>query len=120
MKLMKSAALKLVRTGASRLGFDLVPRENRQFGDGISEIVDRVAPYTMTSPERIAALCDAVDYAVARGLEGDIVECGVWKGGSSIRRSSRCFSSSIEKSEPGPSTSPSGFLPPCNTSAFAV
>jgi hypothetical protein len=36
----------------------------------------------MTSPERIAALCDAVRYVVQRGLPGDFVECGVWRGGS--------------------------------------
>ena len=36
----------------------------------------------MTSPERILALCEAVDYVCNSGIEGDIVECGVWKGGS--------------------------------------
>jgi hypothetical protein len=38
----------------------------------------------MGSPERVRALRDAVRYVVARGLEGDIVECGVWKGGSML------------------------------------
>ncbi len=36
----------------------------------------------MTSPERIRALIDAVRYIVNCGIPGDIVECGVWKGGS--------------------------------------
>ena len=46
------------------------------------EIVRAVRPYTMTSPERILALCEAVRYVVEHGVAGDIVECGVWRGGS--------------------------------------
>lgn len=41
-----------------------------------------VAPFTMTSPERVIALRDALVYVCDRGLSGDIVECGVWRGGS--------------------------------------
>ena len=45
-------------------------------------IIEAVTPYTMTSPERILARCDAVDYVCQNKIAGDIVECGVWKGGS--------------------------------------
>ena len=48
----------------------------------IREIVGQVRPYTMTSNERIAALCNAVEYIVRTDIRGDIVECGVWRGGS--------------------------------------
>jgi len=41
-------------------------------------------PYTMTSIERMFALYTAVRYVVASGTPGDFVECGVWKGGSSM------------------------------------
>ncbi len=44
----------------------------------------RVAACTMTSPERIAAVCDAVRYVVRAGIPGAYVECGVWRGGSSM------------------------------------
>jgi hypothetical protein len=44
--------------------------------------IEGVRPYTMTSPERVYALIQAVKYIVAAGLPGDFVECGVWKGGS--------------------------------------
>ena len=50
-----------------------------------AELVDtikRVRRHTLASAPRIAALCDAVRYLVEGGIEGDIVECGVWKGGS--------------------------------------
>jgi O-methyltransferase len=36
----------------------------------------------MTSQERISALCHAVRYIERSNIPGDIVECGVWRGGS--------------------------------------
>jgi hypothetical protein len=46
------------------------------------ELLDWVAPYTMLSPQRVIAVCDAVRYVMAAGLDGAIVECGVWRGGA--------------------------------------
>lgn len=46
------------------------------------EICKAVAPYTMTSIERIVALIQATKYVIENGIEGDFVECGVWRGGS--------------------------------------
>lgn len=39
-------------------------------------------PYTMTSQERVISLVRAVEYIVRADIPGDIVECGVWRGGS--------------------------------------
>lgn len=50
--------------------------------DEEKEIIELVKPYTMTSTERLIALVRAIDYVEKRGIGGDIVECGVWKGGS--------------------------------------
>jgi O-methyltransferase len=41
-------------------------------------------PYTMTSVERMYSLYGSVNYVLSRGLEGDFVECGVWRGGSAM------------------------------------
>ena len=41
-------------------------------------------PHTMTSLERQWALISALKYADKKGLAGDVVECGVWKGGNLI------------------------------------
>ncbi|TWU08227.1 TylF/MycF/NovP-related O-methyltransferase [Stieleria varia] len=41
-----------------------------------------VRDFTMTSPERLHGLCEAVRYIHDVGIQGDIVECGVWRGGS--------------------------------------
>lgn len=46
------------------------------------DIVRKVRPWTLTSAERIYALVQAVRYVCSRPISGDIVECGVWKGGS--------------------------------------
>src|SRR5262249_33011232 len=52
------------------------------FEDGEVAIIRAVEPYTMTGTERLHALIRAVKYVVAGGIAGDIIECGVWKGGS--------------------------------------
>ena len=46
------------------------------------EILRQVRPWTMTSPDRIYALIQAVRYVSANNIPGAMVECGVWKGGS--------------------------------------
>lgn len=47
-------------------------------------IVEEVAPYTMTSGKRITQTIRAVRDLDANNITGDIVECGVWKGGQVI------------------------------------
>lgn len=46
------------------------------------ETIEAVQEFTMTSPERILSLCNAVNYLSSHRIEGDFVECGVWRGGS--------------------------------------
>ena len=48
------------------------------------QIFTDVKPFTMTSPERIFGLIEAVKYISQHKIEGDITECGVWKGGSML------------------------------------
>ena len=45
-------------------------------------IIDAVYDYTLTPPDRVAALCGAVDYVIDNDVPGAFVECGLWKGGS--------------------------------------
>lgn len=46
------------------------------------DIITAVRPYTMTSNEKLFALISSVRYIVRNKVPGDIVECGVWRGGS--------------------------------------
>lgn len=48
------------------------------------DLFEQVKPYTMTSVEALYALYTAVNYVLDRNIKGDIVECGVWRGGSSL------------------------------------
>ncbi len=57
----------------------------RQLPDATLEqlaVIESVRSLTMTSPERILELCNAVDYLSRNQIQGDFVECGVWRGGS--------------------------------------
>ena len=44
--------------------------------------IERVRPYTGTYIARILALIEAVRYLSRNRIPGDLVECGVWRGGS--------------------------------------
>ena len=46
------------------------------------EMVEHCLRFSMTGPERMRAMLDAVRYVESAGVGGDIVECGVWRGGS--------------------------------------
>lgn len=46
------------------------------------EIFLAVEPFTITNVERIVCLIRATKYIVENRIEGDFVECGVWRGGS--------------------------------------
>jgi hypothetical protein len=46
------------------------------------DVIGAVRRYTMTTPERISALVQAVRYVTSANVPGAIVECGVWRGGS--------------------------------------
>lgn len=52
------------------------------FGAAERELWHKVKPFTMTSPERVIALREAVKYVETACIPGAIVECGVWRGGS--------------------------------------
>ena len=47
-------------------------------------VSDRVDRFTMTTVERRYAVWKAVNYVESAGIAGDVVECGVWRGGSSM------------------------------------
>jgi 2-polyprenyl-3-methyl-5-hydroxy-6-metoxy-1,4-benzoquinol methylase len=47
-------------------------------------LYEQCKPCTMTTMERLFAVYEAVGYLVRNRIPGDIVECGVWKGGSSM------------------------------------
>jgi len=86
---MRRLIARSARAFVRRCGFDLVRlqgEEDAQLPGDIdsraAETIRRVRAYTMTSPERLFALIQAVRHVCAASIPGDIVECGVWRGGS--------------------------------------
>ncbi len=82
-----SQVTSAVRGLIRRTGFDVVRYRDApppDFDASAAATTLAVRPYTMTSDERIGALVDAVRYVVRAAIPGAVVECGVWRGGSSL------------------------------------
>src|SRR6185503_10716315 len=77
----------MIKAGIQRLlnsmGFD-VGRYATNFSPHELETMQKVKGLTATSPSRMVGLMDAVKYVVANRIEGAFIECGVWRGGSSM------------------------------------
>jgi hypothetical protein len=78
------AAVDLVRRAARRFGVDIVRYRTvpPDFAPADAALARSVRRYTMTSPERVFALVNAVRWLVGEKVSGAVVECGVWRGGS--------------------------------------
>ncbi len=84
---------KLIKKLFNQLGYNVSRKDNFSvrhpsekypidFKSDEIQLINLVTPYTMTSPERIYSLIQAVHFIVKHKIPGDIAECGVWKGGS--------------------------------------
>lgn len=76
-------------TAAPRSAETSRPRKaapRREYPDDFDEsyraIIAAVRPYTMTSNDKLHALITATQYIHDHDIAGDVVECGVWRGGS--------------------------------------
>ena len=72
--IIKKCGYKLVKDNAIQYDIDYDPKFISEF--------ETLEPNTATSIERMYALKEAVKYIVSNNIVGDLVECGVWKGGS--------------------------------------
>jgi hypothetical protein len=54
----------------------------RHYDEGAREIIKTVRPRTMTENAKLFALIEATRYVSDHEIQGAIVECGVWRGGS--------------------------------------
>ena len=74
LKTLNACGFQLVRTG----GF--YAEDNGRF----MELYKKIKPYTMSSMDTMLALYRSVKYIIHNRVEGDIVICGVWKGGCAM------------------------------------
>jgi hypothetical protein len=91
MKALRSLTVRPIQLALGTVGLQLSKKQTLQRATSISDqpdwiidIIRKVSPFTMTSEERLASLCQAVAYVVKNNIEGDFIECGVWKGGSTM------------------------------------
>jgi len=81
---------RLVQRALRRAGYELKStaqphsEEHSDITEREWQIYSRVKEFTMLSLERILANIRAADHIQANNIGGDIVECGVWRGGSSM------------------------------------
>jgi len=84
------AMKQLVRNALNSVGYRIV-RAQQPLERLIPEIdpfqrraIETATKYSMTGPIRMWTLLRAIANVADRGIAGDIVECGVWKGGNLI------------------------------------
>jgi O-methyltransferase len=84
----QSIARATLRSLFSKLGYTVsrTPKSGEVAWPDLDEetiaLFRGVAPFTMTSVERVSALHESIKYIVRHNIPGSFVECGVWKGGS--------------------------------------
>ncbi|MCX6840501.1 MAG: class I SAM-dependent methyltransferase [Verrucomicrobia bacterium] len=84
---MLKTLFSIARSISRPLGIELIryPQSEAQPTDlppDMLKIVQQARPYTLTSLHRLASTQDAVRYVVKNGIQGSLVECGVWRGGN--------------------------------------
>ena len=84
---MIKSLLHTIRKAIRQLGLDFVrfPHVEAMPPDVSAEllaILQAARPYTLTTLHRLASTQDAIRYVVRADIPGDIVECGVWRGGN--------------------------------------
>lgn len=81
------------KAAIDRLGYRILPSDavieasdssDMAADSSFVSLYSKCRPYTMTTASRMYALYKAIEYVERLGLPGDIVECGVWRGGSSM------------------------------------
>lgn len=73
-----------VKRAFNSAGYELRRSGRPDFDAATLTTIAEVGRFTMTSRERLAAVCDAVRYVDRYKIPGAIVECGVWAGGCAM------------------------------------
>ncbi len=96
---MKNKFAKLLNSVSKRFGYRFTKIQNRDWSDdfvGLSDFekktLEIASKYSMTGFERMFFLIKALRQIQIDDVEGDFVECGVWRGGNLI-----LFQKMIEK-----------------------
>ena len=81
---LKQRVQTAARVGLERLGLQRRADQLLDLEPAFWDLYARCSPYTMTTQERMYAVYQAAGHVARAGIAGDYVECGVWRGGSSM------------------------------------
>jgi len=86
MRAVNAGILKVMNTLGYKIERLNLPPEPHYLEEDprYANVIKFVRPYTMTPVEKIAAMIDASRYVARMQIPGAIVECGVWRGGSTM------------------------------------
>jgi O-methyltransferase len=89
--MMLKPVKNFIRKIVKRSGWELVKRSVLEdmlhgiptdYKPSHADTYNKVKDHTMMTSQRVVAICNAVDYLTENNIEGDIVACGVWRGGA--------------------------------------
>lgn len=90
-KIHEVSMKQIIRRAVRAFGFEVHRSDRTPFREANPDVTDlewgiweATKPYSMASETRAIALIRAVEHIVKCQIEGDFVECGVWRGGSSM------------------------------------
>lgn len=89
--IIKKIIYKITKSILKKFDFTIVKKENKnlmyQYPEYFKKelkIITNAKLYTMTSYKNLNFLLRSFQHVINNNLEGDFVECGVWKGGNII------------------------------------
>lgn len=80
-------AKKLIKNIARKMGIEITKINSSlpvDMENDFIQLYNQCKPFTMTSIDRMYALYKSIEYICKKNIDGDMAECGVWKGGSSM------------------------------------
>ncbi len=75
---------KLIINSLNKMGYSLLNNNQKivELKKSDKDLIDLISIYSMTPKIRIYNLLQALRHLKRKNIEGDYVECGVWKGGN--------------------------------------
>ena len=81
---MNNFLKKLIINSLNKMGYSLLNNNQKivELKKSDKDLIDLISDYSMTPKIRIYNLLQALRHLKEKNIEGDYVECGVWKGGN--------------------------------------
>jgi O-methyltransferase len=94
---------KIIKYLLQQIGYKIIKDDNLEISIPVEasnnekELINLVKEYSMTDYKNLYLSTQALKYIAEKKIEGDIVECGVWKGGHLIIFKSLCEKYNLDK-----------------------